>query len=179
MLPKKHPLQKMNYNIGIPQVFRKTGALAQKIKTKIGIPDYAHWKFSQFNLNTWRGIGRGIEAAYSRMQSNFKFGRQSGTALRKIETEVRRVKKLADGFMKDMDRQMYKLAQVGFGDIAMQTVTSQRALRYWDDVIKFMRGEIKVEALPKVLRTNARILRKMVDDQTEALQPILKDKDLL
>ena len=178
MLPKKHPLQKMNYNIGIPQVFRKTGALAQKIKTKIGIPDYAHWKFSQFNLNTWRGIGRGIEAAYSRMQSNFKFGRQSGTALRNIETQVRRVKKLADGFMKDMDRQMYKLAEVGFKDIAMQTVTSQRALRYWDDVIKFMRGEIKVEALPKVLRTNARILRKMVDDQTEALQPILKDKKL-
>ena len=41
-----------------------------------------------------------------------------------------------------------------------------------------MRGEIKVEALPKSLRTNSRILRKMVDDQTEALQPILKDKDL-
>ena len=178
MLPKKHPLQEMNYNIGIPQVFRKTGALAKKLKTKIGIPDYAHWKFSQFNLNTWRGIGRGIEAAYSRMQSNFKFGRQSGNALRKIETEVRRIKKLADGFMKDMDRQMYKLAEVGFKDIAMQTVTSQRALGYWDDVIKFMRGEIKVEALPKVLRTNARILRKMVDDQTEALQPILKDKNL-
>ena len=178
MLPKKHPLQKMNYNIGIPQVFRNLGIGLKKFKTKAGIPPYEHWKFSQFNLNTWRGIGRTIEAGYSRMQSNFKFGRQSGTALRKIETEVRRIKKLADGFMKDMDRQMYKLAEVGFGDIAMQTMTSQRALRHWDTVIKFMRGEVKIDALPKSLRTNSRILRKMVDDQTEALQPILKDKDL-
>jgi hypothetical protein len=164
--------------IGVPLLFRKTGALAKKLKTKLGIPDYEHWKFSQFDLSTGRGILKGIEAAYSRMQSNFKFGKQSGNALRKIETEVRRIRKLGDGFIKDLDRQMYKLAEVGFKDIAMQTVTSQRALGYWDDVIKFMRGEIKVEALPKSLRTNSRILRKMVDDQTEALQPILKDKDL-
>jgi len=180
MLPKSHPLQKMNYNIGIPQLFRQIGAGGKKLKTKIGIPDYAHWKFSQFAKQSgWkRSLGRAIEAGYSRMQSNFKFDRQSGNALRKIETEVRRIKKLADGFIKDMDRQMYKLAEVGFGDIAMQTVTAQRALRQWDNVIRFMRGEIKIDSLPKVLRTNARILRKMVDDQTEALQPILKDPDM-
>jgi len=178
VLPRDHPLQKMNYNIGIPQVFRKLGIGLNKFKTKIGIPPYAHWKFSQFNLNTWRGIGRGIEAGYSRLLSDFKFGRQSGSARRKIETQVRRTKKLADGFMKDLDRQMYKLAEVGFGDIAMQTMSAQRALRHWDTVIKFMRGDVKIEALPKVLRTNARILRKMVDDQTEALQPILKNPEL-
>ena len=112
------------------------------------------------------------------MQSNFKYGRQSGTALRKIETGVRRIKKLADGFMKDLDRQMYKLAGVGFSDIAFQTVTAQRALRQWDTVIKFMRGEVKIEELPKVLRTNARVLRKLIDDQTELLQPILKEKKI-
>jgi len=180
MLPKKHPLQKMNYNIGLPPLFRQIGAGGKWLKTKAGIPDYAHWKFSQFGGQSsfWRSVGRGIEAGYSRMQSNFKFGRQSGTARRKIETEVRRIRKLADGFMKDLDRQMYKLAGVGFSDIAMQTVTAQRALRHWDTVIKFMRGEIKIDALPKSLRTNARILRQMIDDQTEALQPILKDKKL-
>ena len=166
--------------IGVPLLFRKTGALAQKLKTKIGIPDYAHWKFSEFDMNKgfWRSVGRGIEAGYSRMQSNFKFGKRSGNALRKIESEVRRTRKLADGFIKDLDRQMYKLAEVGFKDIAMQTVTAQRALGYWDDVIKFMRGEVKIDALPKSLRTNAQILRQMVDDHTTALQPILKDKNL-
>ena len=38
--------------IGVPLLFRKTGALAKKFKTKLGIPDYAHWKFSQFDLST-------------------------------------------------------------------------------------------------------------------------------
>ena len=166
--------------IGVPLLFRKTGALAQKLKTKFGIPDYAHWKFSEFGgqSSVWRSVLRGVEAGYSRMQSNFKFGKQSGNALRKIESEVRRTRKLADGFIKDLDRQMYKLAEVGFKDIAMQTVTAQRALGYWDDVIKFMRGEIAADALPKSLRTNAQILRQMVDDHTTALQPILKDKKL-
>ena len=166
--------------IGVPLLFRKTGALANKLKTKIGIPTYDKWKFSQFGGQSsfWRSVGRGIEAGYSRMQSNFKFDKLSGNALRKIDTEVRRVKKLADSFMKDMDRQMYKLAEVGFGDLAMQSVTAQRALRHWDTVIKFMRGDVKIDALPKVLRTNARVLRKMIDDQTEALQPILKDPEL-
>jgi len=180
MLPKKHPLQKLNSSYGVPQVFRKVREGFRFINKKIGIPDYDHWKFSQFGGQSafWRTVGRGVEAAYSRMQSNFKFGRQSGTALRKIETGVRRIKKLADGFMKDLDRQMYQLADVGFSDIAFQTVTAQRALRHWDTVIKFMRGEVKIEELPKVLRTNSRILRKMIDDQTELLQPILKDSEL-
>ena len=180
VMPKKHPLQKMNYNIGVPQVFRKLGIGLKKFKTKVGLPDYDHWKFSQFGGQSsfWRSAGRLFEAGYSRMQSNFKFGKQSGNALRKIESEVRRTRKLADGFMKDMDRQMYKLAEVGFSDIAMQTVTAQRALGHWDTVIKFMRGDVKIDALPKSLRTNARVLRQLIDDQTEALQPILKDKDL-
>ena len=84
MLPKKHPLQKLNSSYGIPQVFRKVREGAQFINKKIGIPDYDHWKFSQWGGQStfWRSVGRGVEAGYSRMQSNFKFGRQSGTAIR-------------------------------------------------------------------------------------------------
>ena len=58
MLPKKHPLQKMNYNIGLPPLFRQIGIGLKKFKTKTGIPDYAHWKFSQFGGQSsfWRSV---------------------------------------------------------------------------------------------------------------------------
>ena len=91
---------------------------------------------------------------------------------------VRKVKKDFDAWTRLLDRNMYGLVKAGAMDIAFQTRTATKALSYWNDVIKYMRGEVKIDALPKSLRTGTRAIRQMIDEQTEALQPIIRDLDV-
>jgi hypothetical protein len=60
-------------------------------------------------------------------------------------------------------------------DIIFNEVSRARALSYWDDVLKYMRGEMKINDLPKTLRPSTQIIRSLIDKQTELLQPILKN----
>ena len=41
-----------------------------------------------------------------------------------------------------------------------------------------MRGEIKLDALPKALRLSSRAIRQMIDDQTKELTPIIRDMNV-
>ena len=91
---------------------------------------------------------------------------------------VRKVKKDFDIWKRNLDNAMYGLVKAGAGDIAFQSRTAMKAMSYWDDVLKYMRGEIKIDALPKSLRTGSRALRQMIDDQTKQLQPIIRDMDV-
>ena len=76
--------------------------------------------------------------------------------------------------MKDLDRQMYKLADAGFNDILFNTNTANQALRYWGDVLDYMRGNIKVNKLPESLQSSSFAIRKLIDDYSAELSPILK-----
>ena len=47
-------------------------------------------------------------------------------------------------------------------------------LRYWGDVLEYMRGNIKLNKLPKSLQSSSFAIRKLIDDYTAELSPILK-----
>ena len=65
--------------------------------------------------------------------------------------------------MKDLDRQMYNLAGAGFKDILFNTNTANQALRYWGDVLEYMRGNLKLEKLPKSLQSSSLAIRKLFE----------------
>jgi len=69
---------------------------------------------------------------------------------------------------------MYKLADAGFNDILFNTNTANQALRYWSDVLEYMRGNIKLNKLPESLRSSSFAIRKLIDDYSAELSPILK-----
>ena len=141
---------------------------------KLGVPKYEFWKFSdtftfKHLIDDW---------LIAPLRPSWKFDKGSATALRMQQNAVRRVKKDFDSWTRLLDRNMYGLVKAGAGDIAFQTRTAQRALSYWNDVLRYMRGEIKIDALPKSLRTGSRAIRMMIDDQTKKLQPIIRDMDV-
>ena len=76
--------------------------------------------------------------------------------------------------MKDLDRQMYKMAEAGFSDILFNSTTATNALRQWGKVLEYMRGNIKLEQLPKPLQSSSFAIKKLIDDYTTELSPILK-----
>jgi len=145
---------------------------------KIGIPKYEYWKFNDFQSGLKSAVLRGLDEFTSRFRSGGKFDVQTRNELKRVEGLTRSAKKDFDIFAKRLDQEMYKLVGAGLGDILFSKSTSLRAMSYWEDVLKFMRGELQLKQLPKPLREYSQVIKKLVDNQQEKLKPILKEMDI-
>ena len=127
----------------MPQGLRFLSNLQDKAFKKAGLPDSDLWKFSDFTSGFKPAILRGLDEITSRLKSGGKFNVQTRNELKKLDSVNRGVKKETDIFMKDLDREMYKLANLNAEDILFNEVSRARALSYWDDVLNDRRGKIK------------------------------------
>ena len=149
-----------------------------KTTNKIGIPKYEFWKFNDFQSGLKSAVLRGLDEVTSRFRSGGKFDVQTRNELKRVDSLTRSAKKDFDIFSKKLDQEMYKLVNAGLGDILFSKATTVRAMSYWDDVLKFMRGELQLKQLPKPLQEYSNLIKKLVDQQQEKLKPILKDMDI-
>jgi hypothetical protein len=159
---------------GLPQTFRAVSQGIDKALTKFGIPDSDLWKFSEYGLDVKRSILRAIDQFSQNFKSGGPFNVQTRNELKKLDGLNKTAKKSTDIFMKDLDRQMYKMAEAGFSDILFNTTTATNALRQWGKILEYMRGNVKLEELPKSLQSSSFAIRKLLDDYTTELSPILK-----
>ena len=163
---------------GIPQGLRYLGKLQDKALTKLGFPDSDLWKFSDWTDGIKPAIFRGLDQITKQFKSGGPFNIQTRNELKKLDSVNRGIKKETDIFMKDLDTEMYKIAKLNTEDLLFNEVTRNRALSYWDDVLKFMRGEIKINDLPKTLRPSSQIIRSLIDKQAKLIQPIIKNLNI-
>ena len=128
-----------------------------------------------FNRGLKSSVFRALDEFTSRFRSGGKFDVQTRNELKKVDGLTRSAKKDFDIFSKKLDQEMYKLVDAGLGDILFSKSTSGlRAMSYWDDVLKFMRGELQLKQIPKPLQEYSKVIKKLVDNQQEKLKPILK-----
>jgi len=152
------------------------GKSFDKLTTKMGVPPQEQWKFMElYGQGIKSTIFRTLDEATSRLKSGGKFDVQTRNELKKIDGLNRSAKKDFDIFSRALDKDMYKLVNAGFNDILFNKATAQRAMTYWDDVLEYLRGNIKLSQLPQSLRENSKIIRKLIDNQQEKLLPIIKD----
>ena len=143
----------------------------------IGVPKFEMWKFSNVaRAGSTKEFVKGIlDFTYARFKSDFVFNKQTGNLKRQQENAMRKARKSVDLFMKNIDRGIYKLVGTGFTDALFTSRTSNAAMRMWDDVLEVLRGNKKLDSLPISLRLNTKLIRKLIDDQTIELKPLLKD----
>ena len=165
----------ITYKNVIPEGFKIISKGFDKAVTKSGIPKQEFWKFGDFQSGVKSAVFRGLDEVTSRLKSGGKFNVQTRNELKRVEGLNKSAKKDFDIFAKALDGEMYKLVNAGFDDILFNTGTANRAMTYWDDVLKYMRGELKLNQLPKSLQQYSQAIRKLVDDQQEKIVPILKD----
>jgi len=158
----------------IPRLFRTVSKAADTALTKAGIPRSDLWKYSEYGSGVKTSILRAIDQFTQNFKSGGPFTVQARNELKNLDGLNRSAKKSTDIFIKDLDRQMYKLAEAGFNDILFNTNTANQALRYWSDVLEFMRGNIKINKLPESLQSSSFAIRKLIDDYSTELSPILK-----
>ena len=97
---------------GLPQTFRLVSKGIDKALTKAGIPDSDLWKFSEFGLNIKSSLLRSIDLVTQQFKSGGPFNVQTRNELKKLDGLNKSAKKSTDIFMKDLDRQMYKMAVI-------------------------------------------------------------------
>ena len=158
----------------IPKLFRTVSKVADKALTKSGIPRSDLWKYSEYGAGVKTSILRAIDKVTQNFKSGGPFNVQTRNELKKLDGLNKSAKKSTDIFMKDLDRQMYKLADAGFNDILFNSSTANNALRYWSDVLEYMRGNLNLNKLPKSLQSSSFAIRKLIDDYSAELSPILK-----
>ena len=159
---------------GLPQTFRAVSKGIDTVLTKTGIPDSELWKFSEYGLNIKTSMLRAIDSFTQNFKSGGPFNVQARNELKKLDGLNKAAKKNTDIFMKDLDREMYKLANAGFSDILFNTTTATNALRQWGKVLEFMKGNIKLNDLPKSLQSSSFAIKNLIDKYTKELAPIIK-----
>ena len=102
---------------------------ADKALTKSGIPRADLWKYSEYGAGVKTSILRAIDKFTQNFKSGGPFNVQTRNELKKLDGLNKSAKKSTDIFMKDLDRQMYKLADAGFNDILFNTSTANNALK--------------------------------------------------
>ena len=113
----------------LPKLFRTVSKVADKALTKSGIPRSDLWKYSEYGAGVKTSILRAIDQVSQNFKSGGPFNVQTRNELKKLDGLNKSAKKSTDIFMKDLDRQMYKLADAGFNDILFNSSTANNALR--------------------------------------------------
>ena len=50
--------------------------------------------------------------------------------------------------------------------------------QHWDDVIAYLRGEVKLDAIPKVLQQPARDIQQLIEKLSKQIKPYVKSDEI-
>ena len=66
----------------------------------------------------------------------------------------------------------------GFAHRAFTTSSVGAGKQYWDDVIGFLKGEVKLDALPKVIQESARDIQLLIEKLSKQIKPYVKSEEI-
>ncbi len=77
-----------------------------------------------------------------------------------------------------IDRSIYGLLHKGLTHRAFTTSSVGAGKQYWDDVIRYLKGEVKIDALPTVIREPANDIRLLIDKLSKQIKPYVKSEEI-
>ena len=80
--------------------------------------------------------------------------------------------------LKRIDRSIYNLLNKGFGNKVFTTSSVSAGKQYWDDVLKYLKGEIPLKNLPEVIRQPVVDIQKTIEALSKKIKPYVKSEDI-
>jgi hypothetical protein len=80
--------------------------------------------------------------------------------------------------LKRIDRSIYNLLNKGFGNKVFTTSSVSAGKQYWDDVLKYLKGEIPLKNLPEVLRQPVVDIQKTIEKLSKKIKPYVKNEEI-
>jgi hypothetical protein len=80
--------------------------------------------------------------------------------------------------LKRIDRAIYNLLNKGFGNKVFTTSSVSAGKQYWDDVLKYLKGEIPLKNLPEVIRQPVVDIQKTIEALSKKIKPYVKNEEI-
>jgi len=165
---------------GVPQAVRalqKGGAWAT---TSVGIPPLEKWQFFSVTAGPLkeRIMGAADKFILKPLRTRGAFTPEAKDLMNSADDLVRKYQKTADFSLKELEKRVYKLLNIGFKDRLFSSSTNVAAKQYMDDVVLFLQKKITEKGLPEILRSPAKDIRKTIDDLTTKLKPYVKSDEI-
>ena len=94
------------------------------------------------------------------------------------EQMVRDYKKEVGLLISRIDRSIYDMLGKGLANRAFTTSSVGAGKQHWDDVIGYLKGEIKLDALPKVLQQSSKDIQRLIEKLSQKIKPYVKSDEI-
>ena len=106
------------------------------------------------------------------------FTREAKQIMLKGEGLTNKYKKSVGFDLKRIDRAIYNLLNKGFANKVFTTSSVSAGKQYWDDVLKYLKGEIPLKNLPEVLRQPVVDIQKTIEGLSKKIKPYVKNEEI-
>ena len=77
-----------------------------------------------------------------------------------------------------IDRATYDMLGKGMANRAFTSSSVGAGKQHWDDVIAYLKGEVKLDALPKVLQQPSKDIQQLIQKLSEKIKPYVKSDEI-
>ena len=166
---------------GIPQLvkgIRNTGGFIGS--EVLRIPPYKNWSFFNTSMGPWkeRFLAGLDEKVLTPLRVRGPWTKEAKQIIQQGEQRVRALKKDVGISLSRLDRSIYGLLNKGFASKAFTSSSVGAGKQHWDDVIRYLKGEVKIDALPQVLREPARDIQQLIEKLSKQIKPYVKSEEI-
>jgi len=166
---------------GIPQLAKGIRNAGGFIGSKVlRIPPYKKWAY----FSTTQGplkeriLGLIESKILPPLRVRGPYTKEAKEIILKGEQMVRGYKKQVGLLITQIDRAVYDMLGKGFGNRAFTTSSVGAGRQHWDDVIGYLRGNVKLDALPAVLRQPAKDIQQLIEKLSKQIKPYVKSDEI-
>ena len=144
------------------------------------IPPLEKWQFFSVGAGPLREriMGLADKFVLAPIRTRGQLTKEAKDIMRKGEDQVRAYRKNVDLDLKQIDSAIYKMLKTGFASRLFTQSSAVAGKQYWDDVIRFLKQELKVDQLPVELRGPAQNIRSLIEKLSRKIEPYVKSEDV-
>ena len=163
---------------GIPQLVKGIKNAGGFITQKI--PPLAQWQFFSIGAGPLRERIMGLADKFlmAPVRTRGQLTKEAKDIMRKGEDQVRNYRKNVDLDLKRIDSSIYKMLKTGFASRLFTQSSAVAGKQYWDDVIRFLRQELKRDQLPAELQAPAQNIRNLIESLSKKIEPYVKSEEV-
>ena len=159
---------------GIPTVARGIKNIADKV-----LPDPTNWKLYSTTSGPIKERVQGLADKWilTPLRTAGKNTPEGAAIFREGEELVAKYRKSVDIDLKDIEKGLYETLNISFKDRVFKTSTPVAAREYLESFLSYLKGEVNINTLPKIMHEPAKRIRSTIDELSLKIKPYLKGNE--
>ena len=159
---------------GFPTVARGIKNIADKV-----LPDPTNWKLYSTTSGPIKERVQGLADKYilTPLRTAGKNTPEGRAIFMEGEQLVAKYRKSVDLDLNEIEKGLYKTLNISFKDRVFKTATPVAAREYLESFLSYLKGEVNVNTLPKVMHEPAKRIRSTIDELSLKITPYLKGNE--